>query len=64
MNQEYVAVLKAATEVTGCRSKALRWMEAQELSPFGGKTAAKLVEEGRVQDVIDYIEHLSHGFLG
>lgn len=61
---ELVRALAAAIVVTRDPGKAWAWFHEQRLSPFGGKTAAQLVEEGRAQDVIDYIESMSAGFSG
>ena len=58
------AVLSAATELNGDLAAASAWYSSETLSAFGGRTPAQLVDEGRVDDVLRYIEVLDAGFCG
>lgn len=58
------AVLRAATELNGDLATASAWYSSAALSTFDGKTPAQLVDEGRVADVLRYIEVLDAGFCG
>lgn len=62
--REMIRVLSVATQVTGDYRKAIFWFKNQPLSPFGHRTAMQVVQEGRAQDVIDYVESMSAGFGG
>ena len=57
-------VLSAAKEVAGGdEAKARSWM-AEPSVPFGGKTPVMLVEEGRADDLVRYLQSLEGGPAG
>lgn len=57
-------VLCAATALTGSGEQAREWMQHQPISEYGYLTALQLVEQGRAQAVVDYIESISGGAAG
>lgn len=57
-------VLRAATELNGDLAAASAWYSSEALSAFDGRTPAQLVDEGRIADVLRYIEVLDAGFCG
>lgn len=57
-------VLRAASDVSGDLERAISWFRNESLAPFGHKTAERLVAEGRVEDVIEYVISLDAGVAG
>lgn len=45
----------------GSREAAWTWYRTYPIAALGGGTAASLVAEGRVQEVVDYLAHLEAG---
>lgn len=62
--REMVRVLAAASELTGDASRAAFLVRNEPLRAFGYKTADALVQEGRTDDVIAYLESLAGGAAG
>lgn len=62
--RDVVRVLSAAHAMTGDVDRALFWFRNHPIADFGHRTALQLVEDGRVQSVIDYIDSLSAGASG
>lgn len=59
-----VRVIKAATDVSGDANKALFWYRTHPISEFGYKTPETVVSEGRVEDVLKYIDTIQGGAAG
>lgn len=57
-------VLSAATELTGSVDQAIFWFRNQPIAEFEHLTAMQLVERGKAQAVVDYIESISGGAAG
>ncbi len=62
--QDMLRVLAAAIEITEESKRAAFLVRNEPLRPFGYKTAIRLVEDGRVEDVVAYLESLSGGAAG
>jgi len=62
--QNMVRVLTVATEMTGDEGRAVFLLRNEPLRAFGYKTADTLVQEGRTDAVIAYLESLSGGAAG
>lgn len=61
---DVVRVLSAAHALTGDIDRALFWFRNQPIADFDHFTPMQLVEQGKVQAVIDYIESISGGAAG
>jgi hypothetical protein len=61
---DVVRVLSAAHALNGDIDRALFWFRNQPIAEFDHLTAMQLVEQGKVQAVIDYIESISGGATG
>lgn len=61
---DVVRVLSAAHGLTGDIDRALFWFRNQPIAEFEQFTPMQLVEQGKVQAVIDYIESISGGAAG
>lgn len=61
---DVVRVLSAAHALTGDIDRALFWFRNQPIAEFDHLTAMQLVEQGKVQAVINYIESISGGAAG
>ena len=61
---DVVRVLSAAHALTGDIDRALFWFRNQPIADFDHFTPMQLVEQGKVQAVIDYIESISAGPAG
>lgn len=61
---DVVRVLSAAYALTGDIGRALFWFRNQPIADFDHFTPLQLVEQGKVQAVIDYIESISGGASG
>lgn len=62
--QEMLRVLAVATELTGDAGRAAFLLRNEPLRAFGYKTADALVQEGRADAVIAYLESLGSGAAG
>lgn len=56
-------VIAAAESLSGDRVKAIKWLD-RPLASFSGKTPLQLIEEGRADDVIGYLQSFESGFVG
>jgi hypothetical protein len=65
---DYASALKlaveAATAMTGDRDRAATLLRDEPLRAFGFKTGETLVREGRVADLIAYLEPFAAGASG
>jgi len=59
-----VRVLTIATEMTGDEKRAAFLLRNEPLRAFGYKTADTLIQDGRADDVIAYLESLAGGAAG
>lgn len=62
--RQVLRTLVAAEEVFGDQNTAVAWMRNEPLSPFAHRTALDLINEGRTDDVVDYLGSISAGFVG
>ena len=62
--QDMVRVLAAATAMTGDEARAVFLLRNEPLRAFGYKTAETLVQEGRTDAVVAYLESLAGGAAG
>ncbi len=64
LTDDAARVLAAATQLSGDADRAAQWFRFQVIEAFHGKTAERLVLDGRAEDVLRYIEMLEAGPLG
>ena len=62
--QDMLRVLAMATEMSGDEKRAAFLLRNEPLRAFGYKTADTLIQEGRTDDVIAYLESLAGGAAG
>ena len=62
--QDMVRALAVATEMTGDEKRAAFLLRNEPLRAFGYKTADTLIQEGRTDAVIAYLESLAGGAAG
>lgn len=62
--QDMVRVLSVTTEMTGDIDRAAFLIRNEPLRAFDRKTVDTLVQEGRVDDVVAYLESLASGAAG
>jgi uncharacterized protein (DUF2384 family) len=62
--QDMVRVLAVATEISGDKKLAAFLLRNEPLRAFEHKTADMLIQEGRADDVIAYLESLAGGAAG
>mgnify|MGYP001003686474 CR=1 FL=1 len=62
--QDMLRVLAVATEMTGDPDRAAFLLRNEPLRSFGYKTADALIQEGRTEAVIAYLESLAGGAAG
>ncbi len=62
--QDMLRVLAVITEITGDEQRAAFLLRNEPLRAFGYKTADSLVQQGRADDVIAYLESLAGGAAG
>jgi hypothetical protein len=62
--QDMMRALAAATELTGDEKRAAFLLRNEPLRAFGYKTADTLVQEGRADAVVAYLESLAGGAAG
>ena len=61
---DMVRVLSAAYSLNGDLGRALFWFRNQPIPEYAHLTAMQLVEQGKAQAVVDYIESISGGAAG
>lgn len=61
---DMVRVLSAAFELTGDLDRAIFWFRNQPIADFGHLTAMQLVEQGKAQAVVEFIDSISGGAAG
>src|SRR5690348_5354115 len=59
-----VRVLQAAVDLGNDPATALRNIKNYPIRSFESKTALDMVEEGRTDDVVAYLQSLSAGYVG
>ena len=62
--QDMVRALAVATEMTGDENRAAFLLRNEPLRAFGYKTADALIQDGRADAVIAYLESLAGGAAG
>lgn len=62
--QDVVRVITVATEMTGDEGRAAFLVRNEPLKAFGYKTADTLIQEGRADAVVAYLESLAGGASG
>lgn len=62
--QDMIRVLAVATQMTGDDKRAVFLLRNEPLSAFGYKTADALIQEGRTDAVIAYLESFAGGAAG
>lgn len=62
--QDMVRVLAAATEITGDEKRSAFLLRNEPLRAFNYKTADVLIQEGRADAVVAYLESLTGGAAG
>ncbi len=62
--RDLIRVLMVAEELTADPKRASILIQHEELPAFGFKTADTLIQEGRVDDVVAYLESLASGAAG
>ncbi|WP_410055154.1 MbcA/ParS/Xre antitoxin family protein [Microvirga sp. Mcv34] len=61
MDETTLRILAIAEEMAGDKQRAAIWFEQQLIPGWGGKTAYELVQEGKADKVLDYLEALRSG---
>jgi len=59
--QEASEIIERIVALAGSRAQALLWHRAQLIPAFGDRTAEALIEDGRVDEVRDYLDHIALG---
>lgn len=62
--QDMLRALAVATEMTGDKARAAFLLRNEPLRPFDYKTADTLIQEGRTDAVIAYLQSLAGGAAG
>lgn len=62
--RDLMRVLSAATEVQPDTERAFFMVKNEPIPAFRHKTLLQLVQEGRTEDAVDYLESISAGFTG
>ncbi len=62
--REALRVIRAAADLSGDVNRALFWYRNEPLQSFGYKTAEQLVSDGRIEDLLRYMESLEAGAAG
>jgi hypothetical protein len=62
--RDLIRVLSAAVAVQPDFERALFLVKNQPIPAFRHKTILQLVQDGRTDDAIDYLESISSGFIG
>ena len=63
-HDDLAKVLAAALKVQPDRKRAESFIETQPIAAFGGRTLRHMVEQGRTEAAISYIESIAAGFVG
>lgn len=61
MDEATLRILKMAEELAGDEQRAAIWFEHQSIPGWAGKTACDLVQEGKADKVLDYLEAVKSG---
>ena len=62
--RDLMRVLSAATAIQSDPQRAIFLIKNEPVPAFRHKTLLQLVQEGRTEDAIDYLESVSAGFVG
>lgn len=62
--QNVVRVIQAAIDLGNDRQTAIYHVKNSPIRSFDNKTALELVEAGRADDVVGYLQSLSAGYVG
>lgn len=62
--RDLMRVLSAATAVQPDTARAVFMVKNEPIPAFRHKTLLQLVQEGRTEDAIDYLESINAGFTG
>lgn len=62
--RDLMRVLSAATMVQPDPQRAVFLIKNEPIAAFRHKTLLQLVQDGRTEDAIDYLESISAGFVG
>lgn len=60
-DQQTQAILSLIEPWAGSSIAAKAWYQTYQISALGGATPAQLVEDGRADDVIEFIRHIEQG---
>lgn len=63
-SDEHRVISACCDAVGGDIERAMRWYRSEHLVEFEGKTAETLIGEGRVDDVLRFIESIEAGPAG
>ena len=61
MDETTLKILALAKEMAGDKQRAAIWFEHQPIPGWAGKTAYDLVQEGRADQVLAYLEAVKSG---
>jgi uncharacterized protein (DUF2384 family) len=61
MDEATLRILKMAEELAGDQQRAVIWFEQQPIPGWDGKTAYDLVQEGKADKVLAYLEAVKSG---
>ena len=61
MDDATLRILTLAKEMAGDEQRAVIWFEHQPIPGWAGKTAYDLVQEGRADQVLAYLEAVKSG---
>ena len=61
MDDATLRILTLAKEMAGDQQRAVIWFEHQPIPGWAGKTAYDLVQEGRADQVLAYLEAVKSG---
>jgi len=61
MDEATLRILKMAEELAGDEQRAVIWFEEQPIPGWDGKTAYDLVQGGKADQVLDYLETVKSG---
>ncbi len=62
--RDLMRVLSAASAIQPDTQRAIFLIKNEPIPAFRHKTVLQLVQEGRTEDAIDYLESISAGFVG
>lgn len=62
--RDLIRVLSAASVVQPDTERAVFMIKNEPIPTFRHKTILQLVQEGRTEDAVDYLESISSGFIG